>query len=338
MKVKMFTQARIKLTGWYLVVIMVVSLVFSGFIYNGISLELVRRKEMIERRFEIEQPEFVLPRGPRPIILEELESARENVLILLIYANSAIFLFSALLGYFLAGRTLKPIEQALEEQKRFVADASHELKTPLTALQTEIEVALRNRHLSLKEARKVLKNNLEETEDLTKLTGNLLSLTRYQSGKNGLNFTRVNFLSLVNLVLKRIEPLAKKRKITIQKNIANLQIKADRVSLEKLLLILLDNAVKYSPKGKKITLKAKKQSGYLVMKVIDQGMGITKKDLPYIFNRFYQASSSRTRTANDGFGLGLSLAKEIVKMHKGTIKAASNRGKGSVFTVKLPLK
>lgn len=145
----MFKTARLKLTAWYLLFIMAISLSFSAFIYRGVTLEFQRRLSAIEHRLELRRHGFVPPAGRAQFFVQDLEEARQRLWLILIYTNGAIFLFSAIAGYFLAGRTLKPIEQSLEEQKRFVAEASHELKTPLTALQTSVEVALRDQKLGL---------------------------------------------------------------------------------------------------------------------------------------------------------------------------------------------
>jgi len=135
----MFRSARFKLTAWYLLIIMLISALFSLVIYRGVTLELEMRFSLIEQRFEMQN--FRMnhpPLSSPPLFEEDLATAKRRVLMMLLYINGVILVFSGGAGYFLAGRTLGPIENALEEQKRFVADASHELRTPLTALKTSI--------------------------------------------------------------------------------------------------------------------------------------------------------------------------------------------------------
>ena len=187
----MFHTARLKLTAWYLLIIMAISLLFSVFIYRIFTLELQRRLEDIESRLELRKFGFFPPLGQTRIFIHDIEEARKRLLFILIYTNGAIFLFSSLAGYFLAGKTLGPIEEVLENQKRFIADAGHELKTPLTSLQTSIEVSLRDKRLNLENARKTLSESLEDVEKLKSLTKSLLSLVKYQH--NGSNLSKEEF-------------------------------------------------------------------------------------------------------------------------------------------------
>ncbi|HEY4687029.1 MAG TPA: histidine kinase dimerization/phospho-acceptor domain-containing protein, partial [Candidatus Subteraquimicrobiales bacterium] len=149
----MFRSARLKLTAWYLLIIMLISGFFSLIIYNRVVSQLEIGFNQIELRIRHMMP------GVNPVaellLAEQLKTAKSRVLFVLFSANGIILILSATAGYFLAGRTLKPIEETLKEQKRFVADASHELRTPLTARKTTLEVALRDKNLSVKEARKV---------------------------------------------------------------------------------------------------------------------------------------------------------------------------------------
>lgn len=335
----MFRQARVKLTAQYVAIIMLVSFSFSSFIYKTVSTDFQRRLNVIERRLSDNAPRGWHMQGPvHEYFLQDLKDAKYGFLLTLIYANGMIFLMSSAAGYFLAGKTLEPIENAMNEQKRFVADASHELKTPLTALQTSIEVALRDKKLSLKDAKYVLKGNLDDVEGLKKLSNNLLALTTYQQNGDKMIKTKVSVKEVISVAYNKVLPLAKKKNIKVKINTKSYKLKANRESLEKLVTILLDNAVKYTNKGGKINLSASTGRRYLTLKVKDTGVGISKKDLPHIFDRFYQADQSRSKVASEGFGLGLSMAKKVVKLHGGSIKANSKVNKGSTFTVKLPLR
>jgi len=335
----MFRSARIKLTFWYLLIIMSISLVFSGIIYRITTKELERGFKGVQQRFwEDEEfgPFLRFPRRMerlRPLFTKDLEQAKRRIIWRLVAINGVIFVFSATAGWFLAGKTLKPIERALEEQKRFVADASHELRTPLAALKTSNEVALRDKKLTLVEAKKVIKSNLEEIENLEALTNNLLTLASLEENGRKLSFQKVNIKKIITSAYRKILPLALEKKIKIKVESRGGEIFGDEESLEKMVLIFLDNAVKYTPQGGKVWLKSRQEKGKIVLEIKDTGIGISKTDLPHIFERFYRADKARVK---GGFGLGLALAKRIIELHHGSVKVASQVGKGTTFIIKLP--
>jgi two-component system sensor histidine kinase CiaH len=331
----MFKKARLKLTAWYLAIIMFISLSFSAFIYSSVTLEIQNRFSIIERRLELRPDGFGPPSGQVEYFIEDLEASRNRILLVLLYTNITILFFSAVAGYFLAGKTLTPIEKSMEEQRRFVADASHEFRTPLTSLQTSIEVALRDKKMDLNDAKDVLKGSLGDIENLTSLSNYLLGLARFQN--NSLSKASLNIKDVVKKVEKQIAPIAKSKNIFLKVESDNIKIVGNEESLEKLVTIFLDNAVKYTSQGGKVTLLTKKDRRYLLINVKDTGIGISKKDLPHIFERFYRADLSRSKEEITGFGLGLAMAKEIVDLHKGTIDVESQPGKGSTFIIKLPL-
>ena len=331
----MFHHARLKLTVVYLGIIMAISISFSAFIYRIVSYEFQRRVDEIERRLELRRFGFLPPPGETQLFIADVKEAQAKVLYVLIYTNAVILIFSSAAGYFLAGMTLRPIEEAMDEQKRFVADASHELKTPLTSLQTSIEVALRDKEITLKEALFTLSDSLSDIKNMTNLTSDLLSLTKYQ--QNGREFFgKVNLQDVIQSSIKKVSPLAKKKKIGIKIISKDSEIRGNKEGLEKLITILLDNAVKYTPERGGIEVNSRKTGKYVTISVSDTGCGITKKDMPMIFERFYRSDISRSKIDASGFGLGLSIAKSIADIHKGTITVESQLGKGSTFIVKLP--
>lgn len=332
----MFKSARLKLTAWYLVIIVTISLTFSAVIYKGVTFEFGRRLNMIEKRLRLEEGIPRPPIGPRPFFIEDLEAARKRVLFILLYANGAILIFSGLAGYFLAGKTLKPIEKAMEEQKRFVADASHELRTPLTALKTSMEVALRDKKMTAKEAKKVIKSNLEDIDSLQSLSSNLIRLANLQSDGQNLVFGDIDIAEVIKKAYRKILPLAKEKSIDIKLKVRNQTIQANRESLEEMMLIFLDNAVKYTPPKGKVTVKTRTDKRNLILEIKDTGIGIAKKDLPHIFDRFYRADLARSKNEAGGYGLGLSIAKKIADSHRGAITVESKLGQGSTFTLRLP--
>lgn len=331
----MFHSARIKLTAWYLLIIMVVSLSFSVAIYQMLSLELDRveraQRVRLELRLSQRRENFRLD----PDLISE---TKDRLVIILSLINLVILAGSGLAGYFLAGQTLKPIREMIDEQKQFVADASHELRTPLTSLKSEIEVNLRSQKLTLTDAKKILASNLEEVNNLQTLSDGLIKLTQYQKGENGLIMTQISSSSIVNEAIKKVAKLAKTKKIEIINRVDDVSLEGNSQSLVELFVIFLDNAIKYSPKSSAVSLISEKTDDHLLIHIIDHGIGIDEKDLPHLFDRFYRTDKSRTKTKIPGYGLGLAIAKQIVQRHFGSISVKSQRNQGTTFTVRLPLK
>ena len=342
----MFQKTRLKLTAWYLLIIMAISLAFSGVIYVSASREFNRI--LVQQKYRLEHPQLrvlILQNGDQITALRSLptpdpqviNAARLRVLEELTIVNICIFILSAIAGYFLAGRTLKPISTMLDEQNRFIADASHELNTPLTSLRTMIEVNLRNKVLTLGKAKHVLESSLEEIGELESLSTELIGLTRYQQSHGKQVFSEVPIPEIISEAREKVREEAREKRISITQSVPDMKIRGDRKSLTELFVVLLDNAVKYSPPRKRIVVSGKQEAGKITVSITDQGIGIAKEDLPHIFDRFYRADKSRTKQETPGYGLGLSIAKRIAELHKGEIRAESTVGEGTTFTVILPL-
>jgi two-component system, OmpR family, sensor histidine kinase CiaH len=340
----MFTQTRIKLTTWYLVIIMTISLLFSAASYRNFLLEFQRGLRAQAFHFYpnttyIEPDDLLpLPFITTPRIYSTYENqifieARDRILTSLGLINLGIFITAGISGYFLAGRTLKPIETMLEEQKRFVSDASHELRTPLTAMTTETEVALRDKNLDLASAKDMLRSNLEEAGKMQSLANYLLKLGKYQNNQQKIQKQKVAISELANNAIKKLAPLAKTKNVMLETKLEKVNAYVNSDSVSELFSILIDNAIKYSKENGKIIIKVSKTAGRASFSVSDFGMGIAKKDLPFIFDRFYRADISRDKNQTDGYGLGLSIAKSIVDMHGGNISVSSKIGRGSTFKV-----
>lgn len=334
----MFQSATLKLTGLYLMIIVAISVFFSVNLYhisvrgleNGLQQQevFIRIQPGFQGNLDLpsllaEQRETRLTEGKRQIVAE------------LIRSDLLIIILGGIGSYFLARRTLQPVQAAHDAQVRFTADASHELRTPIAAMQTEIEVALRDQKLTQKEATNLLRSNLEELAKLTNLSQGLLQLAR-DNEKPPLELVRLN--GVFKQALERVKKLATAKKIIVYDNLKKeIKFTGNETSLTQLLVILLDNAIKYSPGGSRVTLNARSATKELIITVKDHGIGIKAADLPHIFDRFYRADSSRSKERVEGYGLGLSIAKQIVQSHRGTIAAKSNVGQGSTLTVKLPL-
>lgn len=344
----MFRSARIKLTAWYLLVIMLISISFSVAIYRVLTFEIGRFERIQRLRIERIYPqrlgpsplsdlreEFIRPSLLDPNSVNEIE---ERIKIILAIINLTIFATSAVAGYFLAGQTLKPIKEMVDEQNRFITDSSHELRTPLTSLKSEIEVSLRDKKLNLEEARNLLKSNLEEVNNLQVLSDGLIKLTQYQKGENGLAFDKVSLTTVIEEAMRKISVLTKSKNINIVNNVEDTTIEANQATLTELFVIFLDNAIKYSQEKTEITLSTEKSESQVVVHIKDNGLGISEKDIPHLFDRFFRSDRSRTKGEIPGYGLGLSIAKQIIDTHNGSIKVQSKIGQGTTFTIQLPTK
>ncbi|MGH7196458.1 MAG: sensor histidine kinase [Candidatus Saccharimonadales bacterium] len=330
----MFNTAYLRLTAWYVVIIMAISILFSAWIYREATVQL---REGLERQtIALEEP--FAPNANklhvvRSLADEQLQASRGTLLANLIYLNLFVLGAGAIASFMLAKRTMRPIEEALEAQNRFTADASHELRTPLAAMKTEIEVALRDKNLTKEKAEELLKSNLEEVDRLSALSEALLTLARETDDAA----EPVALDEITTATCKRLRSLAEAKNITAKCDIKPVRVKASAFKLEKVIGILIDNAIKYSPKNTTITLAtfAKGTHGYVTVR--DQGYGVKQSDQAHIFDRFYRADTSRSKERIEGHGLGLAIAKKFIEEMDGNISVVSRPGKGSTFTVKLPL-
>lgn len=341
----MFKQARMKLTAWYLLIIMSISISFSIVIFQQLSLEVERFERLqrfrLEKRF---QEYYVLPpiNHSSLIILpdtynpELIWETKQRMVFVLFGVNLIILILSGGLGYFLAGKTLLPIKKMVDEQNRFISDASHELKTPLTSLKTAFEVYLLDKNKRLDDANLIIKESIDEVEKLQTLSESLLDLARYQKPHQETEMKIVNLYEIINLAVKKITLLAKKKNQIIKAETFKVGILGNKENLTDLFVILLENAVKYSPNNKIIRVIFKRENKQIAIIVKDEGIGIAKNDLAKIFERFYRANTARTKDGSGGYGLGLSIAKKIIETHNGSIEVNSKKNSGSEFIVKLP--
>jgi two-component system sensor histidine kinase CiaH len=332
----MFRSATFKLTLYYIGFAMILSILFSSVIYRIATIEISNSLHNEADRIFRMHPDFFSQYMRPPT--EEIAYRSHRLLLRLISLNIAVIIASGLASFFLARRTLRPIERAHERQKRFTADVSHELRTPLTVLRMESEVALLGKKTSAPELKKTLKSNLEEVTKLENLINNLLRLSSLEAGELQRNFEALQIRNVADAALATTALAANDRKIMVTNHLKKTMILGDGKSLEQLLIILLDNAIKYSVTGSAVTLKSHANSGMLTLQVIDHGKGITPEALRHVFDRFYRADEARTKESSEGFGLGLSIAKTIVDVHSGAIDIQSTVGKGTTVTVKLPRK
>lgn len=338
----MFHIARLKLTAWYLLIIVLVSSLFSLVIYTNVANQIEGLIRMHNDRLRNFQFRFFDDDTPPPfsnappiISTQDLENQKHQLVITLVIINLGILALAGGAGYFLAGQTLNPIKIMIDEQNQFISDASHELRTPIATLRAEMEGRLLEKHISDQQARILISSNLEELNTLQALSDNLLKLTQVHSVNNGnINKDKISLPEIIDSACNRIKPLAKKKNIDIKVKIPEIIIKGNKNSLTDVFVILLDNAIKYSGEHSKIIISSKNTAHKIVISVSDQGPGISGSDLPHIFERFFRADKSRSLV--EGYGLGLSIAKKIVEDHQGMISVKSIINKGSTFSVELP--
>jgi signal transduction histidine kinase len=326
---ELFKSATLKLTGWYLLIIMMISISFSTVIYQVSSNEFDRhlpRTFITDQNFNVDD------------IVEQARAARaaesrQALLSNLTLVNIAALAIGGGVSYLLARRTLEPIEEAAESQGRFISDASHELRTPLAVMQSEIEVALRSKDLDKAALQKLAESSLEEVNKLRSLSDRLLQL----SNGHDMELQPVNLEQVIIDAASPYFKIAEARHIEIENNTKPLEVEANHDSLKDAISILIDNAIKYSPDKTKIALRSYQKNHCAYIEIRDHGHGIKAVDLPFIFDRFYRADLSRSKANVEGHGLGLSIAKQLIERMDGAITVASTVGKGTVFTIKLNL-
>ena len=232
-------------------------------------------------------------------------------------------------------------EQEKEERERrlFVSNVSHELRTPLTSVKSYLE-ALDEGALYEPVAPDFIKVSLDETNRMMRMVTDLLHLSRIDNATSHLDVELINFTAFITFILNRFDKIRaqdqeKKYELVRDYPITSVWIEIDTDKMTQVIDNILNNAIKYSPDGGKITVSMKTTDDQMILSISDQGLGIPKEDLPKIFDRFYRVDKARSR-AQGGTGLGLAIAKEIIKQHNGFIWAKSEYGKGSTFTIVLP--
>ena len=321
---------------------MLISLIFSVSLYRVSSEEIERNNrrnpavvnDIIKNNslFRIDVQELL---EEQEQFIEESKRRLKGDLTLI---NLVIFMSGGVFSYLLARKTLEPIERAHEAQSRFTADASHELRTPITAIRAETELTLTDPKLTLKKARDQMQSTIEELDKLTELSEGLLQLARLEN--QTIEKEEVPLDHIVQHAVERVQSKAedKKQIISVGK-LPDTAISVNQIAMTEAIVTLLDNACKYSPEKTEIKLTAKSTRNTIQLSVKDNGPGIPSADQPFIFDRFYRADNSRsTASQTHGYGIGLSLAKSIMEAHGGSISVKSVPKKGATFTLSIPRK
>jgi len=329
----MFRSATVKLTAWYLVIIMAISLIFSFAIYQLNFREVNIRLENLQHGLiaPTTKTNYSMTDDLQDQLrMDQSRQAAVQMILALVYINAFIIIAGGFGSYFLARRTLEPIEKAHEAQSRFTSDASHELRTPLAAMKAELEVYLRDDKLSLDEARELLESNLEEVDKLIQLSEMLLKMSRLDYDK--LDKKQIDIVELLPSVMKPYARSKKRFDITTRKQAL---VFGNEAAVMEVMNILVENALKYSPPRSRISIRVFEKRLMIGFEIKNTGKPISEDKLPHIFDRFYRADNSRTESGKNGYGLGLAIAKKITEIHHGYIQASSTE-KETSFTVYLP--
>ncbi|MDO3409843.1 HAMP domain-containing sensor histidine kinase [Saccharibacillus sp. CPCC 101409] len=267
-------------------------------------------------------------------------TSRQSILTTLIYAFLAVGLVMLIVLFFFsrffANRSIAPVREAFDKQKQFIADASHELKTPLAVINTNADVLLANGDDTIRSQEKWLRYIKSETERMAKLTGDLLYLTEMDDSRTNMVFARFDLSEAVENVMLTMEAVVFEKNLTLDYSIEpGLGIVGSREQIIQVTMILLDNAIKYAGPNGTIDALLKREHGEIVLAVTNTGEGIPAEHLPRVFDRFYRTDKSRARSQG-GHGLGLAIAKSIVEQHKGHISASSAIGGKTTFSVRFP--
>lgn len=254
-----------------------------------------------------------------------------------ILVDAAVFIVVGTAGFWYARRTMRPIDDALANQRRFIADASHELRTPLAIMKADFEVAQRGPP-DVAELQRALGSGLEEVERMSGVVADLLTLSRIDAHEERLERREIDVSALLDATVAKLAAFAALREVEVVREggCGEVFAVADAEHLQRALLNLVKNAVEHSPRGSQVAVRLACDGERARIQVADHGVGMDREQLDHAFERFYRADGARSR-ASGGSGLGLPIALWVIEAHGGTLRLASTAGKGVTATVLLPL-
>ena len=257
---------------------------------------------------------------------------------ILIFLGVVALIVATLFGHFMAGRAIVPLKEAYEKQRQFAADASHELRTPLAVVMASADLLLMDQTIKSPFLKQVIEDVKSEVQKMSKLVSDLLMVARSDNNALKVTIKKFDLGEMLNQNIRMMRPLAEKKGIKLSgENIQEVDMQADEQKIKQLILILVDNAIKYTPEGGKVTVGIESiNEGKVTFFVQDSGIGIAKEDQDKVFERFYRVDKARSREIG-GNGLGLSIASEIVRLHEGKISVESELGEGTKFIVELKI-
>lgn len=263
-----------------------------------------------------------------------IDRAQDILLNRFLTINIILIFFIVILGFLVTNKTLKPIKSSMEKQKRFIADASHELRTPIAVIISGLEVNLSNKKLDLVSAKKTLEDTLEEMREFSKLSNSLLDISKYDT-LTQIEYEPISIDELVQSIVEKNKNLANEKEINIETKIkSHAIVKGNKIEFSRVFFNILDNAIKYTLQGGTISLSDKIVSNKYVVTISDNGVGIREDVLNRIFDPFFRGDEARS---TEGAGLGLTLSRKIIEKYKGTISIKSQVNKGTSVIISLPI-
>jgi signal transduction histidine kinase len=239
-------------------------------------------------------------------------------------------------GLYMAGRAMRPARESFEKQRAFIADASHELKTPLTLIRADAEVVLYRGHLN-QEDQKLVEHSLTETDRMGAILSDLLLVARLDADEADVATKPFDLVSILSEEAERFGVRAAEKEVHLGlQTPSELTVRGDSKRTKQIVAVLLDNAVRFVPPGGSIAVSGRLQDRWVEASVTDTGLGISPEHLPHLFDRFYRAEASRTRSTSGGTGLGLAIARELARAQDGDLVAESVEGRGATFRLRLP--
>lgn len=319
-KIDEFFIARLRLTFYYTITAIVILGGSSIILYNAILSNL---------------SQSILESTLNPLISQGIIARAEAILFnRFLTIDGIIIFFVVILGYLLTYKTLEPIKLNMERQKRFIADASHELRTPVAVVISGLEVNLSNKKLDLAGAKRILETTLEEMREFSKLSNNLLDISK-RDALLPAEGERVQIDELARAIVSKNENLAQAKEITIETHIDSPGIvRGNKIELGRVFYNILDNAIKYTPPHGKISITDRTVSNKYILSIKDTGVGMPREVLDKIFDPFFRGDLARS---TEGAGLGLTLCKKIIENHNGIISIESELGAGTRVIISLPL-
>ena len=265
-----------------------------------------------------------------------LYSGLQKATYALIVLGVLALIIATVIGHIMAGRAIIPMREAYDKQKQFAADASHELRTPLAVVMASADLLLADKSIQNPILREVIEDLKSEVKKMSKLVSDLLTVARSDNNALKIKIQKIDLGDLLEQNVRMMTPLAEKKKIKLLgENFRKTIIHGDEQKIKQLILILVDNAIKYTPEGGKVAVALESvEDDRVIFSVQDSGIGIAPEDQEKIFERFYRVDKARSREMG-GNGLGLSIANEILRIHEGKISVKSALGAGTKFTVEL---
>lgn len=319
---KTISRARFRLTILYTTVFGTLVILLSGVSYYLFAADIH------------EDMSSVFPEKSEQVrIINQHKGKLRNLMLLI---DTGVLCFIAASSYYLAGVTLKPIEENYEAQKRFVADTSHDLRTPIAVLKADLEIYLLDRKLP-GFLRPIFKSYLEEVDHMKSIVENLLLLFRFDSHQVEHVNERVNLTKLLTSYTGFMQPYAKYRKVNLVLNcIPEIYVSGNSDLLRQAYCNILKNSIEYSDENGVVAISLSRHNRQAIIRVNNKGIGISKKDIKHVFERYSRTAQSRARRS-EGTGLGLPVAKQIVEQHRGTISLTSSGRAGTTAHITLPL-